>query len=146
MTKRKHTFHIDLTVPRKFHCSKWRHDQDAVFWIKFEEALDLELQFWQTKSNAFVVYNPAAPQCMFKVIAKNHMRTIFERLPEHRPPPKVIPKSQWQVQQQQFAKPSSGKPGKRDWDAATSRRESFHDDDRVEITNSIFQQDRSQNW
>ena len=40
-------------VPRKFHhCSKWRHDQDAVYWIKLKRAQDLGLQFWQTKSNA----------------------------------------------------------------------------------------------
>ena len=75
-----------------------------------------------------------------KVIAKNNMRTICERLPEPQPAPKVILKSHAHVQQQwQFAKPSSGKPGNRDWDAATSHREHPHDDDR------IFQQDRSQN-
>ena len=51
----------------------------------------------------------------------------------------MILKSHSHVQQQQhqFAKPSSGKPGKRDWDAATSHRESPQDDDRVEITTSV---------
>ena len=146
MMKRKQTFHNDLTVPRKFHCSKWRHDQDTVLWIKLEEAQDLGLQFWQTKSNAIVVYNPVPPQCICKVVAKMNLRAIFERVPEPQPPPNVILKSHWQVQQQQqLAKPSSGKPGKRDWDAATSHRESPQDDDRVEITTSIFQQDGSQN-
>ena len=122
--KRKQTCHNDLTVPSKFHyCSKWRHDQDAVFWIKLEEAQDLGPQVWQTKSNAIVVYNPVHPQCIFKVIAKMNMRAIFERVPEPQPPPNVILKSHSHVQQQQqqqFAKPSSGKPGKRDWGAATS--------------------------
>ena len=28
--------HDDMTVPRMFHyCSKWRHDQDAVYWVKW---------------------------------------------------------------------------------------------------------------
>ena len=49
--------HDDMTVPRKFHdCSKWRHDQDAVCWVKWKEAQYLGLQCWQTKSDAIVVY------------------------------------------------------------------------------------------
>ena len=32
-------YHDRLDVSRKFHCcSKWRYDQDAVFWKKLEEA------------------------------------------------------------------------------------------------------------
>ena len=47
----------NLAIPRKFHCcSKWRHHQDAVFWIKLVEVQNLGLQFGQTKSNAVIVY------------------------------------------------------------------------------------------
>ena len=81
--ERKQTFHNDLTVPGKFHyCSKWRHDQDAVFWINLEETQDLQLEFWQTKSNAIVVLLCTIKchhKVFLKVIAKNNMRTIFER-------------------------------------------------------------------
>ena len=46
-------------VPRKFHyCSKWRHDQDAAYWIKLKRAQDWGLQFWQTRSYAILVHNP----------------------------------------------------------------------------------------
>ena len=39
-------FHEDMTVARKFHyCSKWKHDQDAVCWVKLVEAQDLGLRF-----------------------------------------------------------------------------------------------------
>ena len=58
-----------------------RHDQDAVFCTKLKEAQDLGLQFGQTKSNAIIVYHPAQPECIFKVIAKHDRRIIYERLP-----------------------------------------------------------------
>ena len=133
--------HDDMTVPRKFHyCSKWRHDQDAVYWIKLKKAQDLGLQFWQTKSNAFIVHHPVPPECIFEVIARMDKNVFYERLSTPRPAPKVTLRSCWQVQQQQQqqqAGHSFGKP-ERDRDCANARKEIPQDDDQVEITTSIF--------
>ena len=88
----------DMTVPRKFHyCSKWRHDQDAVYWVKLKEAQDWGLQFGQTKSNAVIVCNPVPRECISKVLARNGQKLIYERLPTPRPAPKVTLYSCWQV-------------------------------------------------
>ena len=93
---KQESFHRDFTVPRKFHhCSKWRHDQGAVFWIKLEEAQDLGLQFGQTKSHGMIVYQTVPPECIFKAIAKHDKEIIFDRLPEAQPAPKVTLKSHW---------------------------------------------------
>ena len=83
--------HGDMTVPRKFHyCSRWRHDQDAVYWRNLKKAQDLVLQFWQTKSNAVIVHDPVLPECIFKVIArvdkKCSTRDCLHRCPHPRLP------------------------------------------------------------
>ena len=86
--------HDDMTVPRKFHyCSKWRHDQDAVHWVKLKKAQYLRLHFWQTKSNAIIGHNPVPPECIFQVIARNGQNVIYERLSTPRPSPKVVLRS-----------------------------------------------------
>ena len=85
-----------MTVPRKIHYgSKWRRDQDAAYWIKLKKAQDLELQFWQTKSNATLVHNPVLLECIFKFVAKMDKK-YHPRLPFA-----VAGKVQQQQQQQQ---------------------------------------------
>ena len=62
-------YHDRLDVARKFdYCSKWRYDQDVVFCITLKEAQDLGLEFWQTKSNAVIVYQTLPKQCIFRVV------------------------------------------------------------------------------
>ena len=73
---------------RMFHyCSKWRHDQDVVYWVKWKEAQYLGLQCWQTKSHAIVVYQKVPSECIFKVIAKHNKKAIYERQRPHQPCP-----------------------------------------------------------
>ena len=71
--------HGDLSVPKKLHySSNWTHDQDAVYWAKLFRAQDQELRFWQTKSHAIIVHDLVPLDCIFKVIAKNGARTLFD--------------------------------------------------------------------
>ena len=91
----------DFTEPRMEHYRcKWRPSQDAVYWVNLARAQDEGLQFWQTRSDAIVVYCSVPPECIHKVISRNGVRVLFERLATRRPPPKVVLKS-WQTQKQQ---------------------------------------------
>ena len=137
--------HDDMTVPRKFHyCRKWRHNQDAIYWIKLKKAQDLVLYFWQTKSNAIIVHDPVPPESIFEVISRMDKKVFYERLSAPRPAPKVTLRSSWHVQQQQQqqqqAGHSFGKP-ERDRDCTKFRKEIPQDQN----YNFYFQQDRSQN-
>ena len=71
----------DLSVPRKVHYySKWKHDQDAVYWVKCSQAKDQGLQFWRTKSNTILVHDPVPADCIYTVISQTGDRILFERL------------------------------------------------------------------
>ena len=92
----------DFTIPRKvqYH-SNWKHDQDAVNWVKLSRAQDQGLRFWQTKSRAIIVRNPMPADCIYRVISQNGGRTLSARLSTPRLAPKVTLRSNWQSQQQQ---------------------------------------------
>ena len=56
----------DYTVPQKVHHhSHWKHNQDAVCWVKLSRAQDQGLQFWQTKSHAIMSHSPVPAGCIF---------------------------------------------------------------------------------
>ena len=47
--------HLDYTVPQKApYETKWKRNQDAVYWVRLKKARDQGLQFWQTKSFAIM--------------------------------------------------------------------------------------------
>ena len=49
--------HDDITVSQKApHVTKWKNDQDAVFWVRLSKAQDQGLEFWKTKSVAIMTY------------------------------------------------------------------------------------------
>ena len=48
----------DLPNPRKGHCkNKWKVSQEAVYWVKLENAQEKGLQFWQTRSHAIILHD-----------------------------------------------------------------------------------------
>ena len=49
--------HFDYTVPQKVPDeTRWKRNQNAVFWVRLRKAQDQGLQFWQTKSFAIMTY------------------------------------------------------------------------------------------
>ena len=78
------------------HHSNWKHNQDAVYWVKLSRAQDQGFRFWQTKSSATVVHNPVPADCIYRAISQNGDRTLFERLSTPRLAPEVTLKSNWQ--------------------------------------------------
>ena len=81
--------------------SKWKHYQDAVYWVTLATAQDKVLQFWHTRPNAIVVYTVLCHQIASTKLFLKWERVLFERLSTPRRPPKVVLKSSWQTQQQQ---------------------------------------------
>ena len=78
----------DLSIPRKVHYqSNWKHDQDAVCWVKLSRAQDQGLRFWQTTSHAMIVHNLVPADCIYRVMSQKGDRTLPERLPTLRPAP-----------------------------------------------------------
>ena len=58
----------DYTVPQKVHYhSHWKHNQDAVCWVKLSRAKGQRLQFLQTKSHAIMVHSPVPADCIDRV-------------------------------------------------------------------------------
>ena len=92
----------DFSKPSKvnYH-SNWNRNQDAVHWIKLSRVHDVGLQFWQTKSNAMIVFDPVPEDCIERIIFEEGDRILFERIPAPRPVPKITLKSRWEASQQQ---------------------------------------------
>ena len=103
--------HDEFSVPQKVPCvTRWKHDQDAVFWIRLSKAQDQELEFWQTKSFAIMTYATIPGDCFGRVTSQDGDRVIFERLETPRPAPKVTLKKSWQSQQQQHSTSNTNVP------------------------------------
>ena len=83
----------------------WKHNQDAVYWIKLSIAQDQGLQFWQTKSFVIITYATVPGDCIDRVISQNGHGVIFERLATPMPAPQVMVNSNWHTQQQQQQQP-----------------------------------------
>ena len=80
----------DFTVPQKApHVTKWKYDQNAVFWVRLSKAQDQGLEFWQTKSFAIMIYATIPGDCIDRVTSQNGERVIFKRLETPWPVPKI---------------------------------------------------------
>ena len=94
--------HSDDTIPQKApYETKWKRNQDAVYWVRLQEAQDQGLEFWQTKSFAIMTNFTIPGDCIDRAAAQNGDRVLFERLGSPKPAPKVTLKRNWQSQQPQ---------------------------------------------
>ena len=89
---------IDLSVPRHaqyMHKACERH-QDAVYWIDINLAMTKGLNFYQTRSNAFILHETLTACCIPKVARMETGEVIFEKVyMSPRPPPKIFLKHDW---------------------------------------------------
>ena len=93
--------HDDNTVPQKVPCgTHWKHDQNAVYWVRLSRAQDQGLEFWQTKSFAIMTYATIPGDCIDRVTSQDGDRIVFERLETPRPAPEVTLKMNGHSQQQ----------------------------------------------
>ena len=64
--------HDDFTVPQKApNVTKWKYDQNAVYWVRLSKAQDQGLEFWQTKSFAITTYATTPGDCIDRVTSQN---------------------------------------------------------------------------
>ena len=96
----KDPYKLDLTKPRFALCKqKWKRLQDTVFWVDIQLAQRKGLKFYQTRSNAIILYDTLPAYCIPKVVVMESAEIIFENVyMSLRPPPKISFKDSWMKQ------------------------------------------------
>ena len=83
---------IDLEAPRLawYMHDAWNKHQNTVYWVDIKLAQKKGLKFYQTRSNAIILYNTLPAYCIPKVVRMETGEIIFEKVYESpRPPPKI---------------------------------------------------------
>ena len=89
---------IDLSVPRHAHYmhNAWKRHQDAVYWVEINLAIRKGLKFYQTRSNAIILYETLPASCIPKVVRMEIGEVKNEEVyASPRSPPKISLKHDW---------------------------------------------------
>ena len=83
---------IDLNVPRRaqYLHTAWKRQQDAVYWVDINLAIEKGLTFYQTRSNAIILQETLSAYCIPKVVRLKIGEVLYEKsYMSPRPPPKI---------------------------------------------------------
>ena len=93
---------LDLTKPRlASYEKKWKRHQDTVYWVDIQLAQRKGLKFYQTRSNAIILYDTLPAYCISKAIVMNSEEILHQKenvchLDHHRKfPTKIIGCAIW---------------------------------------------------
>ena len=89
---------IDLEAPRlgRYMHTAWKKHQNTVYWVDIELAQKKGLKFYQTRSNAIILYNTLPAYCIPKAVRMETGEIIYEKVYESpRPPPKISLRNDW---------------------------------------------------
>ena len=88
---------LDLTKPRLASCNqKWKRYQDTVYWVDIQLVQRKELKFYQTRSNASILYDTLPAYCISKAIVMKSEEIIHQKVyVSPRPPPTISCKDNW---------------------------------------------------
>ena len=92
---------FDLTKPRlASYKQKWKVHQDTVYWVDIQLAQRNGLKFYQTRSNAVILYDTLPAYCISKAIVMKSEEIIYQKVyVSPRPPPtistKIIGRAIW---------------------------------------------------
>ena len=89
---------IDLNAPRlaQYMHKAWKKHQNTVFWVDINLAQKKGLKFYQTRSNAIILYETLPAFCIPKVVRMETGEVIDEKVfLSPRPPPKISLKHDW---------------------------------------------------
>ena len=89
---------IDLGAPRlaRYIHTAWKKHQNTVYWFDIRLAHMNGLKFYQTRSNAIILYNTLPAYCIPKAIKMETGEIIYEKVYESpRPPPKISLRNDW---------------------------------------------------
>ena len=89
---------VDLKAPRlaQYLQTAWKKHQNTVYWVDIRLAQKKGLKFYQTRSNAIILYNTLPGYCIPKAIKMEPGEIIYEEVYESpRPPPKISLRDNW---------------------------------------------------
>ena len=88
---------LDLTPTRlALYKQKWKRHQDTVYWVVFQLAQRKGLKFYQTSSNAVILYDTLPAYCISKVVVMESGEIFYQKVyVSPRPPPKISYKDNW---------------------------------------------------
>ena len=92
---------VDLKAPRlaRYLQTPWKKHQNKVYWVDIRLAQKKGLKFYQTRSNAIILYNTLPAYCIQKAIKMETGEIIYEKVNESpRPPPKISYKDNWRTE------------------------------------------------
>ena len=94
----KDTEKIDLEAPRlaRYMHKAWKKHQNTVYWVDIKIAQKKGLKFYQTRSNAIILYNTLPAYCIPKVVRMKAAEIIYEKVYESpRQSPKISLRHDW---------------------------------------------------
>ena len=89
---------IDLRAPRpaRYMHTAWKKHQNTVYWVDINLAQKKGLEFYETRSNAIILYSTLPAYCIPKVVRMEAGEIIYEKVYESpRPPPKISLRNDW---------------------------------------------------
>ena len=88
---------LDLTKPRlASYQKKWKRHQDTEYWVDLQLAQRKRLKFYQTRSNAVILYDTLPAYCISNAIVKKSEEVIHQKVyVSPRPPPTISYKDNW---------------------------------------------------
>ena len=88
---------LDLTKPRlASHKQKWKVHQDTVYWVDLQFDQRKGLMFYQTRSNAIILYDTLPTYCISKAIVMKSEEIIYQKVHvSPRPQPNISYKDNW---------------------------------------------------
>ena len=89
---------IDLEAPRlaRYLQTAWKKHQNTVYWIDIRLNQKKGLNFYQTRSNAIILYNTLPAFCIPKAIKMETGEIIDQKVnASPRPPPKISLRNDW---------------------------------------------------
>ena len=87
---------LDLTKPRlAAYKKKWKVHQDTVYWVDIQLAQRKGLKFYQTRSNAVILYDTLSADCISKAIVIKSEEILYQKVYVSRPPPTIPFQDNW---------------------------------------------------
>ena len=89
---------IDLEAPRlaRYMHTAWKKHQNTVYWVDIKLAQKKGLKFYQTRSNAIILYNTLPAYCNPKAVRMETGEIIYEKVyASPLPPPKISLRHDW---------------------------------------------------
>ena len=89
---------IDLNAPRLawYKQKVWKKHQNTMYWVDIKLAQKKGLKFYQSRSNAIILYDTLPSYCITKAIMMGSGEVIYEKVDASpRPPPKISFKDNW---------------------------------------------------